>query len=395
MVLEVQSRIALKLIADRSLWIERVVLLHLGGTKYLLLAPSGDIENEDLTDDHILGWRTIRRRKIAGVKPSDLFLTEMERGEDWSVEEIQEYCDEAVSIARVHNLINAGNEDPRPLVATAKSEPVWIVVRGAGGISSGTIRVPSSDAVFLQDFCLSTSDGGDVMLLQKTDRTAMRGGGVLQALDAPPGDAADGIAPLDAFSSQSGPENSRLDARLLRLNRDLTGRRFLDYRQGCDLFHTGRFVDWPVDGPLTVRWVLRHMLAHGGTPLAFFQRFLAETRLDYSASGIAELYGWCKFFEVLVTYDQVDPCRLAACELGARRVQMVCDKWKAKLPANSGSGDLFEDSHLLLGTSDTRGAVCMSPALQSWLGEQLSKEALASKERRKAREERALAAKPK
>ena len=34
------------------------------------------------------------------------------------------------------------------------------------------------------------------------------------------------------------------------------------------------------------------------------------------------------------------------------------------------------------------------PQLQIWLGDQLAKEAAASKERRKAREERALAAKP-
>ena len=58
----------------------------------------------------------------------------------------------------------------------------------------------------------------------------------------------------------------------------------------------------------------------------------------------------------------------------------------------AGGNDIFEDSHLLLGTSETRGAVCMAPALQEWLGEQLSKEALANKKRRKAREERALAA---
>ena len=53
-----------------------------------------------------------------------------------------------------------------------------------------------------------------------------------------------------------------------------------------------------------------------------------------------------------------------------------------------------DDTHLLLGTSDTRGNVGVCPELQSWLGEQLSKEALATKERRKAREERALAAEP-
>ncbi len=79
---------------------------------------------------------------------------------------------------------------------------------------------------------------------------------------------------------------------------------------------TGKFKDWPVSGPLTVRWVLRHMLVHGGSPLAWFQRFLSETRLDLSATGISELYGWCKFLETLVCHDQIDPTRLASVELG-------------------------------------------------------------------------------
>ena len=51
-----------------------------------------------------------------------------------------------------------------------------------------------------------------------------------------------------------------------------------------------------------------------------------------------------------------------------------------------------DDSYLLLGTSETRGNVGVSPELQRWLGDELSKEVLASKERRKAREERALPA---
>ena len=46
------------------------------------------------------------------------------------------------------------------------------------------------------------------------------------------------------------------------------------------------------------------------------------------------------------------------------------------------------------GAFHTRGDAEFRPELQPWHGEQLSKEALATKERRKAREERALAAEP-
>ena len=57
----------------------------------------------------------------------------------------------------------------------------------------------------------------------------------------------------------------------------------------------------------------------------------------------------------------------------------------------SGHND-FDDAHLLLGTSETRGNVAVCPALQKYLGEQLAVEAASAKERRKAKEERALAA---
>ena len=56
---------------------------------------------------------------------------------------------------------------------------------------------------------------------------------------------------------------------------------------------------------------------------------------------------------------------------------------------------LEDDSHLMLGTYETRGNIGIAPSLQKWLGEELGKEALAQKERRKAREERALATKTK
>jgi hypothetical protein len=76
---------------------------------------------------------------------------------------------------------------------------------------------------------------------------------------------------------------------------------------------------------------------------------------------------------------------------------MIHEKWKHKMPSLSGGsgsgGGMEEDTYLLLGTHETRGNVGVCPALIAWMGEELSREALASKERRKAREERALAAK--
>lgn len=105
-------------------------------------------------------------------------------------------------------------------------------------------------------------------------------------------------------------------------------------------------------------------------------------------------------FEIALVYDQLDLCANASFELGARRIQAIHDKWKHKLPSQSGLGatgatGLDDDMHLLLGTSETRGNLGVAPELQRWLADESSKEANAAKERRKAREERALASKGK
>lgn len=105
---------------------------------------------------------------------------------------------------------------------------------------------------------------------------------------------------------------------------------------------------------------------------------------------------WCKFFEIPFCYDMVNAGKLAGAEIGARKIQMIHDKWKHKLPrlnANTDAGD--DDTHLLTGTFETRGNLGMAPSLQKWLGDELAKESMAAKERRKAREERALAVKAK
>ena len=55
--------------------------------------------------------------------------------------------------------------------------------------------------------------------------------------------------------------------------------------------------------------------------------------------------------------------------------------------------DMSDDAQKLLGTTEKRGDPCLCPALQNWPGEELSRFALGHKEWRKAREERAIAAK--
>ena len=148
---------------------------------------------------------------------------------------------------------------------------------------------------------------------------------------------------------------------------------------------------------MTVIWLLRYMWNNGGSPVAFHHRWLSEVRLDYTAAGTQEHLLLCRVFEIFINYDGIVLSKLAGIELMCRKIQMIHERWKHKLPQMASSSNdkdkrtiMDDDTHLLLGTSETRGNVGVAPELQQWLGEQLSKEALASKERRKAREERSL-----
>ena len=133
------------------------------------------------------------------------------------------------------------------------------------------------------------------------------------------------------------------------------------------------------------------MVARAGSCVAYHMQWLSETKLDYSSAGVAEHQTWCRMLDIAITWDFLDLGRLGCMEIAARRVQSIHEKWKHKLPQFNQGGE-NDDLHLVLGTGETRGNLAMSPELVCWLGDELAKEALASKERRKAREERALAA---
>ena len=98
-------------------------------------------------------------------------------------------------------------------------------------------------------------------------------------------------------SSSSPVSKSVDDARVFQPSLDGQGIRFRDFRATVDMMvlTLSTFLDWPIKGPRTVIWLLRHMIANGGTPMAFHHRWLSETRLDSSSGGVSEHMTWCHF----------------------------------------------------------------------------------------------------
>ena len=82
----------------------------------------------------------------------------------------------------------------------------------------------------------------------------------------------------------------------------------------------------------------------------------------------------CKALELAIEYDQLNIGELAAIELLCRRLQMIQYRWKERVLGTASTGTVDDESHFFLGVDPT--------ALNTWLGEELHKEAQANKEQR-------------
>ena len=115
-------------------------------------------------------------------------------------------------------------------------------------------------------------------------------------------------------------------------------------------------------------------------------------RLQFSDGNMAEYSVLAKAVEIAQQYDQLNVGGLASIELLLRRMQLIEEKYRHRLPQIDGGKalDVEQDSALFLGlgsgSSFGRSAVMVMPELSEYIGEELSKEAAVSKGKVKAHE---------
>ena len=150
------------------------------------------------------------------------------------------------------------------------------------------------------------------------------------------------------------------------------------------------WADWPLSGPRTTLFVLSYIAEHYTSPEQRHARLIADGKLAYSDAGVSAHQVVMKLMYLGAVIDQLDLPQLSWAELACRHGQMVELKYKHKfVPApnkQANSIDPFDDAHLYLGLSSTRGQLAVSPELERFVGKQLSDEYMAIKERRKALE---------
>ncbi len=140
--------------------------------------------------------------------------------------------------------------------------------------------------------------------------------------------------------------------------------------------------DWPLTGPRTTLWLMRHIQKNGGSPPAYLTRVLRDLKLTENDRSAHELELMMNCFELGAGVDQMQLCNLACFELMSRRVQLILD-------ANSGSGaPTWEGAEHFMGLG--RRAKGIAPLLQAHVAGRLKDEAEIDKQRTKAREARKL-----
>ena len=173
---------------------------------------------------------------------------------------------------------------------------------------------------------------------------------------------------------------------------DQAGKRFRECRDAMSIMQEEeKWDDWPIKGPRTTRWCLNHMVTHAGTPKGWHQRWMADMRVQASDPGVDVHELCCAALELMMCYDQFHIGNSAAAEKISRDLQMQEERYADRSNvAKEGS----EEAAIFRGLG-TRGNLCICPDLKAHVAEELKSITAVSKERRKAREERALIKAPK
>ncbi|CAK0857904.1 unnamed protein product, partial [Prorocentrum cordatum] len=238
------------------------------------------------------------------------------------------------------------------------------------------------------------------------------GGGGLGALAAAlgggaPAPAAALAVPLGAAAGAALPAAAvaGVDPRVMALVLD--GRVFRDiaFSDAVKLQTETVRADWPVKGPRTLLRVLGFMLRMAGGAMAWHNRWIAMAQLGEHDENVELHETLCRVIETALCHDLLVICELASYEYLARQLQLAEERAfedrtrrsqpapKAKAQAKEAPpADSASEVGHLLGTGETKGNLCICPALMDWIAVQMKMEAAVAKERRKAREQRALRA---
>ena len=167
---------------------------------------------------------------------------------------------------------------------------------------------------------------------------------------------AGGEAPRPPAREEPVPELP--DFRVLPLGYDRNNFRTREFRDAVERLDEMSFGDFPVQGPRTVAWCARFMLANGGTPRGWHSKWRTEGRLQQHDGGVSMHDACCQVFELSLVYDQLNASNLASSEMLCRQIQLVEERWKDRFSSGE-SAESEYNLHLFLG-QQSRGNLCIA-----------------------------------
>jgi len=365
-------------VAGEVVWHKRLLLAQVHQTEWIVVTPDWDLYAEELNPVLNDDVTSVRMLRPGGIIPP------------------------GVDPARIYDFANIIT-DAEKAELYAEGEGLAQAERARRGLPAPVV-VPAAVGVAV-DPALANGDDG-------------LGAGGLAALNAALGHGAPGgpppgpIAPVapaiapaavqphhaGALAMEGRPWPPLGDARSLPVRLDNLGRRHRDLRDCSTLMTEDTFDDWPVRGPRTTLWCLKHMVEQAGNPTAWHAKWkLLAALKDTDETCIAHATA-CHTLELLARYDQMNIPNLAAAELLSRQIQLIEERRREEtLREEAGKKQKHDsmigagiDSYLYMGNSASRDGLCICPLLQDWISLELQKESSILKERRKAREERNL-----
>ena len=169
--------------------------------------------------------------------------------------------------------------------------------------------------------------------------------------------------------SRVGDGAAGADYRIMPILHDANGARHRDYRHAVEHMEEARFLDFPIQGPRTMLWCAKFMLASGGTPRGWHSRWRSEGKLQAHDGGVAMHDSRWQVLELLLAYDQVNGANLAAAEMFMRLAHLLEQHWKERF-VGIYTTDREHKLHSYLGGA-SRGNSCISPMLSEWIADEL------------------------
>lgn len=361
--------------AAENLWHERVVLGHLGGARYLISTPDGDVYEEDYSPNNpdIDAVRIQTNNEV----PADLRNENLHRFAVYpTAAELRRYREEAGLLAGLRGggapAAPGGGPGRRRREAAPAEGPSGTLGRWRAAEHSVSGRfigelVPADvvpDVVPDSLKQLLEWDGEEVFCMWVAE------------------------SDFEQWKQQKAP----LDVRILKVQGSSSKRNRNWEAILADSSET-HFADWPLKGPRTTGWVMDFLGQQPGGAKEHHALWRRATGLGVNDFGVAEHEVLLETLRLAATYDQYNVANSAAMEHVARRLQMIEYAHQERLrelgkgggKAQS-SGSLTMEEQDAFSGSKRLGTAMVSPALIEYVKEDVGKSAELMKSLMKARE---------